>query len=68
MKTLEDIFDVLFDGTKAQIEELAGCGASYRYSQGCGSFSVALDAEEIRAHKLLDPPACVRIFGPEHAF
>ena len=66
MRTLEDIFDILLDGTKAQIEGLEGCGASYRYSQGCGSFSVALGADEIRAHKLLDPPACVPILGPEH--
>lgn len=68
MKTIEDIFDALLDGTKDQIEDLAGSGAAYRYVQSCGSFAVSFGQDEIRAHKLTEPPACVRWHGPDHAF
>ncbi|MEG0476634.1 MAG: hypothetical protein RR572_03070 [Raoultibacter sp.] len=66
MKTIEDIFDLLLDGTKRQMDELVGCGASYQYSPGCGAFTVSLAGDEIRAHKIYDPPDCVRFFGVEH--
>ena len=55
MNKIEDIFDVLLEGTKAQIDAVEGCGAS-------------LGRDEIRAHKLFDPPACTRWRGFEHAF
>ena len=68
MNKIEDIFDVLLEGTKAQIDALEGCGASYRYSMESGTFTVSLGRDEIRAHKLFDPPACTRWRGFEHAF
>ena len=52
MNKIEDIFDVLLEGTKAQIDALEGCGASYRYSMESGTFTVSLGRDEIRAHKL----------------
>ena len=54
MNKIEDIFDVLLEGTKAQIDALEGCGASYRYSMESGTFTVSLGRDEIRAHKLFD--------------
>ncbi len=68
MNKIEDIFDVLLEGTKAQIDALEGCGASYRYSRESGTFTDSLGRDEIRAHKLFDPPACTRWRGFEHAF
>lgn len=68
MMTLDDIFDALFDGSRSQMEELAGSGAWYRYSEGCGAFAVGFDGDEIRAHKVFDPPKCVNAYGPEHTF
>ena len=41
MNKIEDIFDVLLEGTKAQIDALEGCGASYRYSMESGTFTVS---------------------------
>ena len=48
MNKIEDIFDVLLEGTKAQIDALEGCGASYRYSMESGTFTVSLGRDEIR--------------------
>ena len=50
MNKIEDKFDVLLEGTKAQIDALEGCGASYRYSMESGTFTVSLGRDEIRAH------------------
>lgn len=68
MMTIEDIFETLLDGTKSQIEALAGSGVSCRYSEKSGAFTVFANNEEMRAHKVYDPPNCVKVFGPKHSF
>lgn len=68
MMDIENIFNILLEGTKAQIGALGGSGASYRYTASCGVFAVIAGHDEIRAHKLFEPPNCVQLFGAEHVF
>lgn len=68
--TIEDIEDILWDGTKSQIKELEGSGASYVYTPSGNSFIVKYDRCESRSIKL-DPdylPNCIKVFGNSHTF
>lgn len=68
--TIEDIEDILWDGTKTQIEKLEGSGASYVYTPSCNSFTVKYGKFESKAIKLdmNNLPNCVKVFGNSHAF
>lgn len=68
--SLDDAYDVLITGSRAQIEELQGSGIGYSYSPSFGGFSIwTKDKKEIiRGCKLFDNPNCAKIYGNEHTF
>lgn len=68
--SIDDVYYALIDGTRADIEGLAGSGYSYEYGPDYGGFSIwnSDKTEGIRCCKVFDRPNCVKIYGNKHTF
>ena len=66
--TIDDVTDILTDGTSDQLTSLAGSGAWYRFSPDAKSMTIGYDGTERRMHKVEGTPACVDILGFTHDF
>lgn len=68
---LDDIIDILFDGSESQIRGLsaADCDGTleYSYDPQHGAYTVFCGSEGQRGHGLITPN-CVAIFGNKHTF
>lgn len=69
-RSIEDIEDILFDGSADDMHSLSSCGVpvSYAYHRDSDSFEVAVGCQRAKMHGPCKVPNCVRIFGPEHTF
>lgn len=68
--SIEEIYDILTEGTTSQIEKLSGSGVSFSFGPSSGGFSVwnSKKTDGIRSHGLFEVPNCVKLYGNEHTF
>ena len=68
MMTFDDIYEILWDGTKTQIEALEGLDLAFEYTPSCCSFTIRYEQAMSREHKAFEEPNCVKIYGNQHIF
>lgn len=66
--TLDELTDVLLDGTTEKIASLVCAGASFDYDPYSRSITIRHDQVERRMHKLFQTPNCVSVYGNSHKF
>lgn len=66
--TLDEITDILLDGTDRQIMSVSGSGAWFRYSPASGTMTIGLAGVERRMHKVGGEPNCARLLGNSFSF
>jgi hypothetical protein len=64
----EDIYDILWDGTKAQINALSGKDIAFKYTPSCSTFTIRAGNEMSLECKVDILPNCVKILGNKHSF
>ena len=65
--TLDEITDILLDGTERQIMSVSGSGAWFRYSPASDTMTIGLGSVE-RMHKIGSQPNCARLLGNSFSF
>lgn len=68
MITFDDIYEILWDGTRAHIEALEGLDLAFEYTLSCRSFTIRYEQAMSREHKVFEEPNCVKIYGNQHVF
>lgn len=64
----DDIYDILWNGTKNQINKLSGEDIAFQYTPSCSSFTIRVGREMSRECKVTDLPNCVKVLGNKYSF
>lgn len=69
VETIDDMEDVLFEGSRAQISGLSSCGVSpVSYSMSGDSMTIRFGNSESHLDGIHETPNCVGFFGDSHDF
>lgn len=66
--SFDDIYDILWNGTKDQINNLSGKDIAFQYTPSCSSFTIRAGKEMFRECKVDILPNCVKVLGNKHSF
>lgn len=65
---IEEIENILWDGTEEQLKSLIGKPIAFSYSPKYGAFTIYGQNERSSSHGAFYAPNCVKVFGNEHVF
>lgn len=65
---IQNIEDILFDGSADQMAGLVGSGASYEFVPEIGVMTIRLGSIVEKLSGIRFDPACVPIYGNSHTF
>lgn len=64
----DDIYNILWNGTKDQINALSGKDIAFQYTPSCSYFAIRVNQEMSREHGVDILPNCVKLLGNKHSF
>ena len=66
--SFDEIYDILWNGTKDQINSLSGRDIAFQYTPSCSSFTIRTGRDMSRECKVDILPNCVKVLGNKHSF